>query len=124
MSDFGERIREARKNQGLNQRELARKLSSRLGRRLSHDAIYSYEKNLRKPPADVLVALADILEVSVDYLTGRSNNPYGENMDEDDLQAVVSAVFRAQRELSPEEKKRLVNVLKAGWPELFREKDD
>lgn len=122
MSDFGERIREARKNQGLNQRELARKLSNRLGRRLSHDAIYSYEKILRKPPADVLVALADILEVSVDYLTGRSNNPYGENMDEDDLQAVVSAVFRAQWELSPEEKKRLVNVLKAGWPELFREK--
>lgn len=122
----GERIKEARKARNLNQHELAELLGKKLGRRVSNDTVYSYERNLRKPPVDVLTAIADVLGVSVDYLAGRSDSPYSSESDsaDDDLQAVVSAMFRAQKELSPDEKKKLINVLKAGWPELFKERDD
>lgn len=122
MAGFGERIREARKARNLNQHELAELLSKKLERRVPYETVYSYEKNRRKPPVDVLAAIADILGVSVDYLAGRSDSPYSSEPDsaDDDLQAVVAAIFRAQKELSPDEKKRLINVLKAGWPEIFK----
>lgn len=121
MPEFGERLRKAREAKNLSQYKLAELLSQKLNRRVTHHSIYSYERNLRKPPLDVLTALADILGVSVDYLTGKegiSDEP------EDDLQVLVSAMFRAQKLLLPDEKKRLINVIKAGWPELFEEEKE
>ncbi|WP_337400141.1 helix-turn-helix transcriptional regulator [Congzhengia sp.] len=34
-----------------------------------------YEYGQRQPTADVLVALANFYDVSIDYLVGRTNNP-------------------------------------------------
>ena len=66
MSDFGTRLKLARKNKKMTQKELARRLG------VEQSAISNYEKNFRFPVASVLKELADLLEVSVDYLLGRS----------------------------------------------------
>ena len=66
---FSERLVSLRKSHNLTQKQLASKLG------LSEVGIQNYEGNRRKPAYDVLIALADFFDVSLDYLVGRSDNP-------------------------------------------------
>ena len=63
---LGHRIAALRRDAGMSQAELARKL------RVSPSAIGMYEQGRREPSADTLVALSGIFGVTTDYiLTGR-----------------------------------------------------
>lgn len=66
---FSKRLVLLRKSHNLTQKQLA----SELG--LSEVGIQNYEGNRRKPAYDVLIALADYFDVSLDYLVGRSDDP-------------------------------------------------
>ncbi len=66
MSEFCKRLREIRLEKGLKQREMADRLAITLR------AYQYYEEGKHIPDLYGLLALADILEVSLDYLTGRS----------------------------------------------------
>lgn len=66
---FPERLVSLRKEHKLTQKELARELD------LSEVGIQNYEGGRRKPAFDVLIALADYFDVSLDYLVGRSDDP-------------------------------------------------
>lgn len=59
---FGARVKELRKQRGWTQKELAAKL----GVRFSH--LNKYEGGWHIPPADKLVQLAEVLDVTIDYL--------------------------------------------------------
>ena len=59
---LGTRIAALRQNCGLSQAELARRLH------ISTSAVGMYEQGRREPPVDTLVALAQELGVSLDYL--------------------------------------------------------
>ncbi len=65
MATFSERLRELRKKNNLTQKALGEHVNS------SERGIQSYELEQRKPTLDVINALADFFNVSVDYLTGR-----------------------------------------------------
>ena len=65
----GSRLRAARKHAGLSQLELAERCSTRQ----SH--ISSMEKELRAPSIEMLKRLADVLEVSVQWLCGYDQTP-------------------------------------------------
>lgn len=63
---LGLRIADLRKQVGMSQEELGQRLG------LSACAVGSYEQGRRKPSADILVSMAEELDVSVDYLlTGK-----------------------------------------------------
>jgi transcriptional regulator with XRE-family HTH domain len=62
---LGERIALLRKRKGLSQNELA-KLTG-----LNVDTIDAYEYDSKKIYADNLIRIADVLDISLDYLTGR-----------------------------------------------------
>ncbi len=66
---FSERLVLLRKSNGLTQKKLAEEM------KLSELAIQNYESQRRKPAFDVLIALADYFDVSLDYLVGRSEDP-------------------------------------------------
>lgn len=66
--DVGERIREFRKQAGLNQDQLA-ELSS-----LNRVTVAKYESGKVEPGAKALSRIADALEVSVDILLGRNTD--------------------------------------------------
>jgi transcriptional regulator with XRE-family HTH domain len=67
---LGHRIREVRERQGLTQVELARELGA------SINAINMLEMgSTQAPHIDRLVAIADRLGVSLDYLAGRTDDP-------------------------------------------------
>lgn len=65
MKIFEERLLEQRKFYNMTQREIA----SELG--ISQPSYIRYEKGLAEPSLANLVKLADIFDVSVDYLLGR-----------------------------------------------------
>ncbi len=62
---FGSRLREARMNKGYTQQKLADMIN--VGLR----SYQNYEGNDRHPTYELLVQIADILDVSIDWLLGR-----------------------------------------------------
>ena len=64
MFDFGLRLSELRKEKNLSQNEIAKRINK------SKSVVSGYENNIKTPPIDVLVSLASIYGVSVDYLLG------------------------------------------------------
>ena len=64
MFDFGLHLRMLRERYGLSQEELGR----RVGR--AGSVISNYENNLKIPSLDVLITMAGIYNVSLDYLVG------------------------------------------------------
>ena len=63
---IGQRLKLARSAAGLSLRDL----STKVGNRITAQAIGKYERNESMPSSGVLIALADTLGVSVDYLVG------------------------------------------------------
>ena len=64
--EFSERLRQLREKHGYTQKQLADAVH------LSKNAICNYEKNVNLPNIETLMSLADIFNVTVDYLLGRS----------------------------------------------------
>ncbi len=66
MGEYGNRIKELRIEMKWTQQELADRL------RTTKQAVSQYERGVRKPDLDTVIALCDIFNVSSDYLLGRS----------------------------------------------------
>ncbi len=69
---IGTRVEEARKKKGMKQKELLAQLQVN-GVDMNASGLSKLEGQIRYVTDVELVALADILEVSVDYLLGRDN---------------------------------------------------
>ena len=65
MKEFPSRLKALRKEFGLKQHEVATDFG------LSDGGYQCYEQGTREPPLDMLVKLADVLEVPTDYLLCR-----------------------------------------------------
>jgi transcriptional regulator with XRE-family HTH domain len=66
---FGERLAQRRKQLGLSQRELAKRVGIR------GPSLAEYETDDTWPSVPTLIALAEALDTSVDYLLGLSDHP-------------------------------------------------
>ena len=64
MLNIGERIIQLRKQQGFSQSDLADKAE------VSRTIIGNYERNINTPSIEVLLKLAKVFNVSVDFLVG------------------------------------------------------
>jgi transcriptional regulator with XRE-family HTH domain len=64
---LGEHITALRKKKGISQAELGKAVGT------SGDIIGRYERDEVKPSIEVVIKIADTLEVSIDYLVGKSN---------------------------------------------------
>lgn len=125
---LSEKIKQLRKEKDITQKELAETLS------ISPSTIAMYETGQRKPDSDMLETIADFFNVSVDYLLGRSNikNPEEKqespkkNKDEssfikedsssydiDELEAKFEKLYPKIRQLSREEKDKLLKIIDA-----------
>ncbi len=89
---LGARIAALRRQAGFSQAELAQRL------RISASAVGMYEQGRREPAADLLVALADVFGVSVDYLLTGSPRTDRELQTAD--QALLSSMAELERKLN------------------------
>lgn len=67
MVPFSIRLKEARKRKNLTQREMAEYLG------ITARSFQQYEGGKRRPDYETLVAIADHLDVTLDYLFGRTD---------------------------------------------------
>lgn len=63
---MGERMRRLRKDKGLKQEQVAAILG------LNRKAVSHYENDIREPSFETLVKMAELYQVSTDYLLGKS----------------------------------------------------
>ena len=112
---LNERIRELRKKAGYSQQKMARKLH------LTQGAISQWENGITVPAADQLSALADVFEITVDELLGRS----AEQPQDDEAWAIrerlrrdpaYRLLFDAADNASPEHLRAAAAMLKALEP--------
>jgi len=99
FSLFAKRLRLEREKRTLTQQELNRLCG------FSANQINRYETGLREPSFGALIRLAEVLEVSLDYMMGLSDDPHG--------QLIAS-------NLDPHDRQILDAYHKDGWPRLLR----
>lgn len=66
--DLAEKLQQARKQKGLTQGQLAKKISADIQR------ISKYERGVLIPTTEIMVKLSDALDVSLDYLLKNGKN--------------------------------------------------
>ena len=66
---YYERIRELREDNDMSQEKLSKLLN------IGQQTLSQYESNKRKLPIDLLEKYAEIFNVSIDYIMGRTDNP-------------------------------------------------
>lgn len=106
--EFSERLKNLRRQAGLTQVEVAEKLG------ISQPAYASWERGVKKPTQENLVKIAQVLNVSVDYLVGNSEEKSDEldniellfRMNSKGLTDGEKAVFKRELIEFMEERKR------------------
>lgn len=71
---FGERLKELREDFSFTQDDLALKLN------ISRQSISGYENNTNQPSIENLIKIADLFNVSLDYLLCRTKEKYNLNL--------------------------------------------
>ena len=119
MKGIGSRIKQLRQENNLTQKELAEKLSIGL------TTISNYETGYSIPDVQMLLKIANIFGVSIDYLAGKtdqrnsSTDPLLEGFPEG-----VQILRRANRELTPEAKARMIEIANIFIDSVNREKGE
>lgn len=99
---FQEKVKALMKEKKLTQKELSKKL------RVTESAVSQYLSGNRTPRRDIVVNCARIFNVSVDYLLGvelKVETPFNQ---------LSSLIARNSKELTPEEKNRLIKLILGG----------
>lgn len=108
---FAERLKELRKQAHLTQVELAKRLG------IGQSSYADWERGKKKPTQDNLVKIAQVLNVSVDYLVGNSEERIDEldniellfRMNSKGLTAQEKVIFKKEMIEFMEERKRMFN---------------
>jgi len=106
-SVISKRITQIREERGMNQAGLAQKAG------ITPAAVSQIESGKRTPTTPVLHRIANVLEVSIDYLTGRTDEVKLEDLLQQDE---VQQFYRGFQSLDPEDKKLIqqhIEFLKA-----------
>mgnify|MGYP000752062887 CR=1 FL=1 len=93
--EFSERLKNLRKQAHLTQVDVAEKLG------ISQPAYASWERGVKRPTQENLVKIAQILNVSIDYLVGNSDGKKENELDN------VELLFRLNSKGLTEEEKEI-----------------
>lgn len=114
MSVTGERIKFKREEKGLTQTKFGKLINK------SKQVVSNWERGYSKPVDEDLIILSDILEVSTDYLLGKTNIPsvvltavqreYVEKIDLSDDQLINVPMYIGNRELTVAEKSKILKT--------------
>ncbi len=86
MYSFGDKLKECRRAKNMTLEELALKYNRRFDGGLSKGTLSKYENNKQEPLVSVVTNLTEILDVSSDYLLGRSDNPNPVDFEDNSLE--------------------------------------
>jgi len=106
----GERLKKARENKNLTQAEVAEKLG------VTRSVVARYESGINDPPTENIITLAEIYEVTTDYLLGKtdlmvreSRFAYGPNSNGADIEEALSLAKKIKS--LPDAEKRIIEII-------------
>lgn len=111
--NLGKNIKYLREKNNLSQKEFAKILN------ISNSTLSQYESNVRVPSDDIKIQIADYFNVSLDYLLGRPDAHHITKEKskakelEEDFPEGVSVLYRANKNLTPEQKEVMLRMIKA-----------
>ena len=97
---FGQRLKKARTEKHMTQKQLAEMLS------VKHNSISNWENNINKPDPDTIELICGILEITPNYLL---------NTSPDDFSPAEKLVIKKYRELDPHGVKIIDFILQEEW---------
>ncbi|MDT3416133.1 transcriptional regulator with XRE-family HTH domain [Brevibacillus aydinogluensis] len=103
---LGERLKKAREQKGLKQNRVARTLG------IHNSTLAKYESGDREVDIDTLKKLAEMYEVSVDWLSGHTDDPTPpptKKSEPDDLESIF---FYELEQLSDEDKRKALDHIR------------
>lgn len=115
MATFRDRFIYLRKRSGFSQQEMADVLSAISNMRISRTTVSMWEAGHRMPSRESLEAIADHFNVPMDYLLGREDD----HTSAESFPKEVTLIGRASKKMTPEQRKQMLAVLKAMFPEEF-----
>ncbi len=94
---IAERIRALREQAGMTQSDLARRLS------ITRSSVNAWEMGISAPSTQYLIRLAEIFQVSTDYLLGRSGTATVSvaGLSEEDIRLVHTLIDHLRRRQEP-----------------------
>lgn len=118
--NFGERLKYLREKEKMYQSELADKLN------LAPSTISMYERGDRDPDTSTLAKIAEIFNVTTDYLLGRTDEALlnvKKRMKDNNLHGFFDIGLEKYDELSEEQQKIIIKQLNAMIDIFLEEKD-
>ena len=100
------RIAELRKQKEISQSKLGEILG------VAQNTICNWEMGNRQPDNDSLFRMADLFGVTIDYILGREN---------DEMPDEIIILNRAAKKMTPEQRKKLLDVAKTIFEKEFDE---
>lgn len=100
---FKDRLRELRNEKGLSQAEMGNLL------KITRQAYSHYENGKREPTQEILKEISKILNCSIDYLLGNTNDP--RTLDEQ-LDGIDFALYGETKDLTEEEKEDILDYIR------------
>lgn len=100
------RFRDRRKQLGLSQEDVADLVGT------NQAQISAYETGKNDPTGEVLIALSQALETTVDYLLGLTGNPDRPLRGEFDLDEIEREAVKILRTKRPEDRRKAVEILR------------
>lgn len=118
--NLGKRIKELREKEKLSREALAEKIG------ITYWSLSKYETGKREPDIDTLQKIADFFMVTLDYLTGRVDDPHGRIKFDDE----VLAFHRTDDPMDDlpaealEEVERFKDYIRHKYADRFKEKGE
>ncbi len=107
---FQERFNSLLKSRGINAVALAKEIG------VPKSIVYEWKQGIRSPSVDNMLRVADYFGVSIEYLTGRSD-------EETDSEKELLVLLRAARDISVEDHDALVNTFKSNLALYLKSND-
>lgn len=115
MSEFSERLTNLRESRGWSKTYTANKL------KLNLPTYANYEYGRREPDLETVERIADLFDVTADYLMGRKSSPNVVIKKPTDLNEALDSVMSFDgKPLNEHDKKVMINI----WKAYYKSKDE
>lgn len=111
---FSNRLKTARQLRNLTLEQLADKYNNLHDGGLNKGTLSKYENNRQEPMITVVSNLAEVLDVSLDYLLGKSDNISNQNNVETQIPALspeLAVLCRRIEEMPDDQRQKLIRAL-------------
>jgi len=116
MATLGERFKQLRNEKGMTQEEMSNDFNKKYHFNFYKQTLSNYENDKRIPEVNALKCWAEYLGVSVDYLLGVNDKRKEDEKDDDPDMRMIA---RARKEMSEEDREKMMSVMKIIFSDYF-----